>query len=252
MAKRALIERAGTVANGLLDLLYPPVCLLCKKRLDDGAMCADCQRQITPLPPPFCDRCGVPIRPGKPVCEPCAEGSGPPFAWAQALGNYNGVLLEAIHLLKYNGKAALAEPLGLLLARSLDAPTPLIPLRPELPAFDAVVPIPLHPARQRERGFNQAERIARVVARERGWRLDASGLRRVQRTRPQARMNSAEERAENIRDAFAARSPQHFADQRVLLIDDVITTTSTVRAAANAVRDAGATRICVLALARGA
>ena len=243
--------QAAYIANGLLDLLYPPLCLLCEARLESGAMCADCQRQITPLLPPFCDRCGVSIRPDCIICEPCENGNEPPFHWAQALGTYDGPLLEAIHLLKYNGKAALAEPLGLLLARSLDAPTQLIKLREGRPAFDAVVPIPLHPARQRERGFNQAERIAQVVAREWNWKLDSSGLRRVRRTRPQARMNSAEERAANIRDAFAARSPLHFENQHVLLIDDVITTTSTLRAAANAVRDAGATRICVLALARG-
>ena len=246
-----MIAQARYAVNGLLDLLYPPVCLLCAARLEDGAMCADCQRQITPLPPPFCDRCGVSIRPDRTVCEPCENGNAPPFSWAQALSSYDGVLKTAIHLLKYNGKAALAEPLGLLLARSLDAPTYLIKPRDNRPAFDAVVPIPLHPARRRERGFNQAERIARVVARERNWRLDADGLRRVRRTRPQARMNTAEERAANIRDAFAARSPRHFENQHVLLIDDVLTTTSTVKAAANAVRDAGATRICVLALARG-
>ena len=246
-----MIAQARYVANGLLDLLYPPVCLLCEKRLEDGAMCAECQRKIAPILPPFCDRCGVSIRPDRIVCEPCENGNEPPFAWAQALGAYDGALRTAIHLLKYNGKAALAEPLGLLLARSLAAPTPLVKSRDNQPAFDAVVPIPLHPARQRERGFNQAERIARVVAREKNWRLDAGGLRRVRRTRPQARMDSAEERAANIRDAFAARSPLHFENQHVLLIDDVITTTSTVKAAANAVRDAGAARICVLALARG-
>ena len=246
-----MMRQARYVADGLLDLLYPPVCLLCKARLDAGALCADCQRRVAPILPPFCDRCGAPIRPGRAVCGPCEGGAAPPFAWSQALGAYHGTLLEAIHLLKYNGKAALAEPLGLLLARSLDAPTPLIKPRAGKPAFDAVVPIPLHPARQRERGFNQAERIARVVAREKGWRLDAGGLRRIRRARPQARMNSAEERAANIRDAFSARSPLHFEDQFVLLIDDVLTTTSTVRAAANAVRDAGAARICVLALARG-
>ena len=246
-----MMTQARYVVNGLLDLLYPPVCLLCRKRLEEGAMCAECQRKITPILPPFCDRCGVSVRPDRTVCEPCENGMEPPFAWAQALGSYDGTLKEAIHRLKYDGKAALAEPLGLLLARSLTASSPLVKFRDNQPAFDAIVPIPLHPARQRERGFNQSERIARVVSREMNWRMDASGLRRVRRTRPQARMDNAEERAANIRDAFAARSPLHFENQHVLLIDDVITTTSTVKAAANAVRDAGAARICVLALARG-
>ena len=186
------------------------------------------------------------------VCEPCEAGNEPPFAWSQAAGMYQGALKDAIHLLKYNGKAALAEPLGRMLAESLAAETPLMAQRPEnVPAFDAVVPVPLHPARQRERGFNQAERLARVVAREKNWLLDANGLRRIRRTAPQARMNSAAERAANIREAFVARSPLHFENQSVLLVDDVLTTMSTVREAAGAMRNAGAIRIGVIALARG-
>lgn len=246
-------ERAALVWNGLLDVLYPPVCLVCGVRLESGALCPVCTADIHPILPPFCDRCGSPVAAGEGVCAACVTGTEPPFAWTQALGQYVGTLRRAIHRLKFDGKTALAEPLGLLLARSLgEPPSPLLsgPLSGDAPGFDVVVPVPLHPSRLRERGFNQAERLARVVARERGWRVEAQGLRRIRRTRSQTELGP-EERAVNVRGAFAAREPLFFDGQRVLLLDDVLTTMATVTECARAVQNAGAKRVCVVALARG-
>ena len=154
-------------------------------------------------------------------------GPEPPFDWSQTMGQYTRPLRTAIHHLKYHGKTALAAPLGQMLAHSLDSSaSPLFAPRadPSLPIFDAVVPIPLHPSRLRQRGFNQAERLARVLAAERGWSLDTTGLRRVRRTEVQALLTSREERAANVQNAFAARSPTHFWNRSVLLVDDVLTT----------------------------
>lgn len=242
------------VWNGLLDLVYPPVCLVCRRWIEAGALCELCRKSVTPVAPPFCDRCGAPTPAGRIVCRECEEGPEPPYDWAQTLGQYTGPLRTAIHHLKYHGKSALAVPLGQMLAQSLDGPpTPLLKPRadPALPLFDAVVPIPLHPSRLRRRGFNQSERLARVLAVERGWSLDTTGLRRVRRTEVQALLTSREARAANVADAFAAASSTYFWKKSVLLVDDVLTTTATVREAAAVVRAAGAERICVLALARG-
>ncbi|MCW3099394.1 MAG: putative amidophosphoribosyltransferase [Chthonomonadaceae bacterium] len=242
------------VWNGLLDLVYPPVCLVCRQWIVAGALCEMCRQSVAPVLPPLCDRCGVPVPAERIVCIECEEGPEPPFDWSQTMGQYTGPLRIAIHHLKYHGKTALAAPLGQMLAHSLDTtPTPLFAARPDstLPAFDAVVPIPLHPARLRQRGFNQAERLARVLAAERGWPLDTTGLRRVRRTEVQALLTSREARAANVRNAFVARSPTHFWNQSVLLVDDVLTTMATAREAAAVVRTAGATRICIVALARG-
>lgn len=240
--------------NGLLDLVYPPVCLVCRRWIAAGALCDMCCRSVCPILPPLCDRCGVPVPAERMVCRECEEGPEPSFDWSQAMGQYTGPLRTAIHHLKYHGKTALAVPLGQMLAQSLDrSATPLFAPRsdPSLPAFDAVVPIPLHPSRLRQRGFNQAERLARVLAAERGWRLDTTGLRRVRRTEVQALLTSREERAANVRNAFVARSPTHFWNQSVLLVDDVLTTGATTNEAAHVLRNAGATRVAVLALARG-
>ena len=219
-----LRQQATQVWNGLLDLIYPPRCLVCGGDLEEGALCAACERTFTPILPPFCDRCGEPVPAERLVCRRCEQGPEPPFAWSQALGQYDATLLRALHRLKYDGKVALALPLGRLLARSLEAPSPLFDLKrsQDLPAFDAVVPVPLHPSRLRRRGFNQAERIARVVAKERGWRLDTTGLRRVRRTPSQTAL-TLDARIANVRGAFAATEPMRFDGQAVLIIDDILT-----------------------------
>jgi ComF family protein len=243
----------STVWNGLLDVIYPPRCLVCGRWMESGSLCDICVSGFAPLTPPFCTRCGVPTLADRPLCHRCGAGDEPPFDWSQALGQYRGPLRQAIHRLKYDGKTALARPLGMLLARSLDdSPTPLLtdtvsatPLK-----IDLVVPIPLHPTRLRQRGFNQAERIAFYLACERGWQLEANGLHRVRRTRTQTALRVAE-RAANVQGAFAAPDPARFAGRSVLLVDDVLTTSATMKEAARVVRIAGATRVCVVALARG-
>jgi ComF family protein len=245
------MKQLATVWNGLLDVVYPPCCLVCGARLTTGALCELCVSGFVPLTPPFCARCGVPTLADKPLCYPCEAGAEPPFDWSHALGQYRGTLRQAIHRLKYDGKTALARPLGTLLARSLDASSLLMDaFSPEPHKIDLVVPIPLHPARLRERGFNQAERIALYLAQERDWLLDSSSLRRVRRTRTQTALRLAE-RAANVQGAFAVRDLARFNGKSVLLVDDVLTTTATVKEAARVVRAAGASRVCVVALARG-
>ena len=245
-------EVGKEVFGGLLDLVYPPVCLLCGAWMEAGTLCQVCIASFVPLAPPFCDRCGMLIEGGLQVCESCARGPEPPFAWSQVLGRYGGALRDAIHLFKYEGKTALAQPLGSLLARSLDMPpSPLLTstLGASL-TFAAVVPVPLHPSRLRQRGFNQAEHLARVVAVERGWPLDTIGVTRVRKTQTQTTLTGSQ-RTENVRGAFACRSPQRYAGQSVLIIDDVLTTTATIKEVARVLNEAGASRVCVIALARG-
>ena len=246
-------ETVELVWNGLLDLVYPPCCLVCGKRMEAGSLCQACIRSFTPLLPPFCDRCGgLPEEAGRSVCKNCETGPGTPYQWSQAMGQFGGALRDAILRFKYEGKAALGQPLGLLLSCSLDSPpSPLLTsTMGEKLTFDAVVPVPLHPSKLRQRGFNQSERLARVVAQERGWKLDATGVVRARKTRVQARLEGSQ-RVENVRGAFACRPAQRYANQSVLIVDDVLTTGSTMREVARVVRDAGATRVCVVALAHG-
>ena len=143
-----------------------------------------------------------------------------------------------IHRFKYEGCFALAEPL----ARCLSAAWPAWVQPPDL-----IIPIPLHPRRKRRRGYNQSELLAAPLARDLGLPMNPRGLRRVRHTAPQVGLGP-EERHDNVRGAFAA--DDSFTGRRVLLIDDVLTTGATMRAAAEALLAAGAASVSAYCLAR--
>lgn len=160
------------------------------------------------------------------------------FDAAYSFGAYERELRELIHLLKYTKVRTLARPLGKLLLQGL----------PRDESFDVIVPVPLHWRRRIGRGFNQAQLLAREIARASG-RPAVSALRRVKATAAQAGLtNSARRR--NVTQAFACHRPSAVAQKRILLIDDVLTTGATAAACALALKRAGARRVAVLTVAR--
>jgi ComF family protein len=161
------------------------------------------------------------------------------------VATYEGAVRAGIHALKYHGRTAVGVPLGALLAEAGGARLPAAPLA----LLDAIVPVPLHPARQAERGFNQAELLARACGRRWGLPVWPRALRRVRPTRPQTELDGAARRA-NVRGAFAVSWSAPVAGRRLLLVDDVLTTGATLGAAATALRAAGATLVGALVLAR--
>ncbi|MBM3942428.1 MAG: ComF family protein [SAR202 cluster bacterium] len=152
-----------------------------------------------------------------------------------------GTVREAIHALKYRDLRAAAPELGKLLAEHLQAhPLP----------GDVLVPVPLHPRRLRQRGYNQSALLARELGKLTGLPVAAGWLARVRSAPPQARAANRQERASNVRDAFAATGSARGIS--VVLVDDVTTTGSTFSAAARALKDAGAATVWGLALAKEA
>lgn len=249
------MEHAAAVVQAALDLLFPPVCLVCGA-IGHGArpsLCGACWRGIGRLAPPWCAICGRPRWTfGGPTGPPPADGAPPEvcgacrrhrprFTYARAAALYDGVLREAVQALKFAGKTALAAPLGDLL---LDACASGLPVAP-----DVVVPVPLARSRERERGFNQAALLARRVARGLGLPLDARAARRVRATRAQSELSGSERRA-NVRGAFAARPGPRLVGRHVLLVDDVLTTGATASECARALLGAGALTVGALAVAR--
>jgi ComF family protein len=233
----------------LLDLVFPAVCPVCLTRSDDPArrpFCAPCWAALPIGLEPGCSVCGEPFPglAGLLPCDACRRGP-PPYAFARAVARYQDGMREAIHALKYGRRPALATPLGQLLA---EAGPRALPVPPEDWA-DGLVPVPLHPARVAERGFNQAELLAAPCAAR--WHLPVleRALLRTRPTRPQTDLD-AEARRVNVRDAFRVPRPREVRDRRLLLVDDVLTTGATVGAAARALREAGATAVGVLTLAR--
>lgn len=159
------------------------------------------------------------------------------------LGHYAPPLRTLVHELKYRNRTKLAPLLG-------DALTSLMMTDGLLKQADLLVPIPLHPARLRERGYNQSELLARRVSQLTGIPISGA-LRRVKNTKPQARIEDDDEaRKKNVKGAFAARSDAALRDKQVILIDDVTTTGATLDAAAQVLKQAGVRAVYALVIAQ--
>ena len=227
-----------------LTLLYPPRCLVCNL-LGESGLCAGCAGQITSVAAPVCPVCGQTLSAEDGVCFDCRRRK-PAFTKARSLGAYDGVLRHAIHQFKYRDKPQLAAPLGHLLADYAKGQAPdLNGLR-----FDALLPVPMHAVRQRIRGYNQSERLARVVGAELSLPLLAGALVRIRPTRPQVGL-SADVRRTNLRGAFAVQQPALVLGKTLLLIDDVVTSGSSLHECASALNAAGAKAVYALTLAAG-
>jgi ComF family protein len=199
---------------------------------------------VTPLAAASqCVQCGVPFENAAPLhgtglCGLCRRGATK-LDWCRGYGAYEGTLRHLIHLLKYGGLEPLARPLGARLAGVLAAAG----------RVDVIVPVPLHRSRRHSRGFNQVELLAAELSRVSGVPCDAGVVRRDRATETQTGLTHRERRL-NVQGAFRVRKPQAVAGRHVALIDDVITTGATVAACARALKEAGAARVVVLALAR--
>jgi ComF family protein len=204
-------------------------------------VCPACLAKPEPLAAEyFCVSCRTPFRNAFPLdaagrCALCRTGLRG-FDAAYCFGAYEGTLRDLIHLYKYAGIKPLARPLGRLLADAL-------PLDERI---DAVIPVPLHWRRRWTRGFNQSEALARSIARRCGAPIRGV-MRRVRSTRPQAGLSNTSRR-ENVAAAFRVRG--RLDGQRVLLVDDVMTTGSTATACARVLKRAGAARVVLLTVAR--
>ncbi len=235
-------------AAAALDLLYPALCPVCDAVLGDrrrDPLCGACWDAIDRIAPPVCARCGLPFPTFDPApaaaegtCGACMRET-PPFAAARAAAVFAGPLRDAVLALKFRGARGVARPLAALV---LDSPAAAL-----LDGVDALVPVPLAPARQRERGFNQATLIAERLGRARGVPVRPRWLRRQRPTLAQTDLNAAERRR-NVAGAFAA-SPA-VAGRSLVVVDDVFTTGATVAECARALRSAGARPVAVLTVAR--
>ncbi|HTR79724.1 MAG TPA: ComF family protein [Gemmatimonadaceae bacterium] len=197
------------------------------------------------LSPDRCSACDGPVERLAAFCTACGPSAvtAPPESADQlAAFLYGGAVAHAVSRMKYDGRADLARPLGDLLARALDRTT-------DLARDFVVVPVPLHPLRLAERGFNPACLVARRVARYFSSPFFALALRRTRPTQAQATLNR-DGRLANVRGAFAVRRASAVARRHVLLIDDVRTTGSTLDACAAALREAGAVAVTTAVVAR--
>lgn len=235
---RTCAGRARALGDSLLALLLAPACAACGQPLDQpsaGPVCAACWAAVRLLPPPLCDRCGEPVVHACQACGRSRETAGESIVRSRAVGPYEGSLRAILHALKYDSRRSVARPLGILLARSgADV----------VDGADLAIPVPLHRAKLRRRGFNQAEDLAR--------RLPVPlcrGLVRLRDTPSQTSLPAAERRT-NVAGAFGLAPGARIQGAAVLLVDDVSTTGATLEACARVLLDGGAREVRALTAAR--
>lgn len=232
------------IINPIVDLIWPKTCLACGARLPhadvQATFCHVCHESLMPVLSPYCPRCALPFEGVGPdhLCKACLLDP-PAFSEARALYHYGEAAAKAVLRLKYAPMPQLARPLGKLLVEVVRAQ----------PAPDVIVPVPLHKKRLRQRGFNQAVLIAQPISRELGRPLVTRALARIRQTRAQAGL-SATQRKENLNGAFEVREQKWILDRKVLIIDDVITTGTTLREVSSVLKAAGAADVAVAAVAR--
>ncbi len=240
-------RRAHRLGSALLDLVYPPCCLVCRKAVaEHGALCAVCWREIAFIERPFCERLGTPFERdlGEPgLISPEAAANPPAFRRARAVARYDSDKARTLaHRLKYHDRLELAGPMGRWMSR---AGADL------LAEADLLAPIPLHRLRLFARRFNQSAELARAISRACGVPVETLALERVKPTTPQVGLSRAQ-RAANLSGAFRVdpeRAPL-LKGRNVVLVDDVLTTGATANAAARALLRAGAAQVDLLVFAR--
>jgi len=228
------------VLASLLNLLFPPRCVACRRT--GQLFCDGCAQRVQPIPAPVCPCCGQP-QSHPDLCPSCLALPEDARLIARACAIHASPLREAIHAFKYEKQPQLAP----LLARYLHAGYTNALMSSIQGGVSAIAPVPLHPNRERSRGYNQSALLARAFAQRTGLPLNETLLQRVRDTQPQVGKNYSE-RQENVADSFTADPA--VAGMTLLLIDDVYTTGATLRACAAAARRSGARAVHALALAR--
>ena len=226
------------ISNGLLDIIYQPFCVICETVCDDY-LCDKCLEKIEIITPPYCHRCGIPCETY--LCTSCREREFY-FDRAVSAGIFDGVLREAIHKFKFKSIETLIEPLGNILVNYYISTG-------FNKRIDLVIAVPIHKSRCIERGFNQAEKLSNYLSRHYYIPSCNDALVKIKKTSDQADLQ-LDERMINLQDVFYAKNKTVISGKRILLIDDVFTTGSTVNEASKALKEAGAKEVYVYTLAR--
>jgi ComF family protein len=223
------------IRSKINQILLPPTCVLCGAQAQENLICRSCEADL-PWPDGLqCPVCALPTGTGD-TCGNCLK-SPPAFDATRALLAYQFPVNAVLQRYKYSGFLAVAHLMGELFARKLEGH--------HLP--DLILPMPLHPSRLKERGFNQAVEIGRILAARLGVPLEARLAKRTRATPPQANL-AFKERHRNVRGVFACEPL--LAGKRVALLDDVMTTGASLHALAKAAKQAGAERVECWVVAR--
>ena len=230
MGRRVLSLLARSVFTPIVDFIYPPFCLICERRLEgEQHVCTDCWQSMAKASPAIAASDAIGLE-------------GPVyFQHSFALFEYSDAVRKLVHNMKYKGVSSLAVRFGGELARAYAA-------QKASEKIDLLVPVPLHPARLRERGYNQAGLLAGGMTKVMQVRV-IHALRRIRYTKQQAKFDR-DQRITNVKDAFRIVDPSEIKGKNVALIDDVLTTGSTLNECAKELQQAGAGYIIAFTIVR--
>jgi competence protein ComFC len=228
--------RSDKLVELVVDSFFPKRCVGCGRL--GGFLCPECLEKLSRLLPPLCPNCGRPQASGI-VCPDCWQRQTE-IDGIRSLFRFNDIIRKAIHQLKYRNFKAISPCLAELLADYLRSnPLP----------GEALICVPLHPRRLRERGYNQSNLLARRLGKRIDLPVIENCLIRVTQTQPQVRAADVEERRRNVADAFMCRD-ERVNGRQIILIDDVCTSGATLESCAVALKNKGATSVWGLTLAR--
>lgn len=226
----------GQLQEKLVDFFFPRICVGCGKIGD--YVCTNCYQKLPRLLPPLCQKCGKPETSGS-LCATC-WGRYSEITGIRSPFRFEGIIRQAIHRLKYSNLKAISGCLAMLMAEYLRE----TPIQGEM-----LVPVPLHPRRLRQRGYNQSSLLARKLGEMVSLPVVEDSLCRVRDSAPQARAETVEDRRRNVANAFICRDRRVY-QRHVILVDDVCTSGATLEACAWALKNAGALSVWGFTLAR--
>jgi len=235
----------ASLAKNFINLIYPLHCAICKKPLDPeagGSVCRYCILLLKRVPEPCCVSCGKPVDTAREQCKDCLAAK-PAFSIARSACLYEGAMKDLIRQFKYHGKLSLENQLSDILIKYLKD-------NPQITEGVAMVTfVPIGGDHMRKRGFNQSKALARNVSKALGLRL-ADCVDKIASTRSQNEL-SREDRLVNLSGAFRAKNSGAFYGLSILMVDDVMTTGTTLNECAKTLLRSGAGDVRCVTLARG-
>lgn len=243
MQNKIMIHKAAAgCVNGFWNLLYPHRCPVCHDILMDqkSLICPECLLQLRPLKEPFCKKCGVPVSAEDEFCSDCRTGERS-FSQGRGIFIYDKQMRSSVLMFKYGGRREYGRFFSAAMCY----------YGREFVSFcrpDLVVPIPLHRSKKKRRGFNQAAVLSEGFQKYLGLPVSEEALVKVHKTGSQKKLDK-KSRRDNLKDAF--RADPMVKGKRIILIDDVFTTGSTVEAASESLKKAGAEEVFFMTLCMG-